>query len=290
MKGTLATLLLFLPVVMIPAQEIVVVEVSGSPILVTSEGSEPLIEGEAVPQSGRISLGEQSEVLLRSGSREISLFRRGLYEVRELFTFRPLGRIAFEELFAQRIREVEEASRQEPSSSGDARLAAAIAERASDAPAQLRSGLASLIRGEYESAWTAFRGYLADEGEDQGESLQIARVLAAQSAYFLDRNPEAFELLSETPPAREHSHFPLYVLLRAQLLLESHAFADALETLSEYLRDPRGGDEELQTARLQTGVAYEGLGNLPVARTYYRRATSPDPTSPAARAARRLLE
>ncbi len=290
MKAALATLLLLLPIWVIPSQEIIAVEVYGSPVLVTSSGSEPLLEGTSLPASGRLSLGAESEVTLRSGSREISLFRRGVYEVGELFTFRPLGRIAFEDLFAQRIREVIDASRRGEQTSPEALLAALIREEATRAPTELRRAVQALVGGSYEAAWSALEGYLENEPTQERDLSDLIRVLAAQSAYFLDRNLEAFRLLEAATAEPDHPHYPLYTLLRSQLLIESHAFADALETLSEFLQTPRGGHPELQTARLQTGVAYEGLGNLPVARTYYRRATSPDPTSPVARAARQLLQ
>jgi len=280
-----------LPLLTLSAQEIEVSDLAGSPILITSEGSTPLEEGDTVPPSGRLSLGEESRVTLRQGTREVQLFRRGLYEVEELFTFRPLGKVDFEQIFETRIKSVNLAGKEEGPESDEALLANSVIETTAEEPSLLRRGVRDLVSGRYAEAREALTTYIDQKaGEEEGPATHLARILAAQSAFFLDANAQAYQLLSETGPAPGYSHFPVYLLLRAQLLIESHAFADALETLAEYLADPTGGVADLQTARLLTGVAYEGLGNLPVARTYYRRATSPDATSAAAKAARRLLE
>ncbi|MFP4536514.1 MAG: hypothetical protein ACLFNP_12370 [Spirochaetaceae bacterium] len=291
MRRALPVLLLLLSTLTVWTQEIVVSDLEGSPILITSDGSEPLREGDTIPPAGRLSLGEESRVTLREGSREIQLFRRGLYGISELFTFRPLGKVDFEQLFEARIKSVNLALKDGEGAGEEALLTNTAVETASEELPLLREGVRALVTGRYSEARDSFTTYLGEsEGEEEDQVAQVARVLAAQSAFFLDENAEAYELLSETMPSPGHSHFPIYLLLRAQLLIESHAFADALETLAEYLSEPPGGDADLQTARLLTGVAYEGLGNLPVARTYYRRATSPDPSSAVAKAARRLLE
>lgn len=291
MRRALPILLLLLPLLTVSSQEIVVSGLAGSPVLITSGGSSPLREGESIALEGRLSLGEESRVTLREGSREIQLFRRGLYEISELFTFRPLGKIDFEQIFEARVKSVNLALKDANTQSEEALLANSVVETTAEEPALLREGVRELVSGRYAEARDAFTTYLEETGgEEQEQATHLARILAAQSAFFLDEDAQAYQLLSETMPSPGHSHFPIYILLRAQLLIESHAFADALETLAEYLAEPTGSDADLQTARLLTGVAYEGLGNLPVARTYYRRSTSPDPTSAAAKAARRLLE
>lgn len=263
--------------------------VSGAPILITSEGSEPLREGTTLPPAGRLSLGEESRVTLSEGSRTLELFRRGLYEIGELFTFRPLGRIDFEGVFEARIKRLNLESKD----SGTDTLIATRSPNGSggDGLSGLGEGARELARGNYAAAREELVAFIREEGGNAEKStLHVAQILTAQAAYFQEDNGVAYQTLSEIEPSRDHSHFPLYELLKAQLLVESHAFGDALEVLAEFLRQPRGSDADLQTARLLTGVAYEGLGNFPVARTYYRRATSPDPTTPAAKAARRLLE
>lgn len=290
MRRALPVLFLTLPLLTLSAQDIVVSDLSGSPVLITREGSAPLQEGETVPASGRLSLGEESEVTLREGSRKVELFRRGLYEIGELFTFRPLGKVEFKQLFEARIKSVNLALKSGGPESRETVIATSVLETTESEPEQLVQGVRDLVSGRYAEARDSFRSFLQTAGNEEGTAVHLAQVLAAQSAFFLDENAEAYETLLETEPSRGHSHYPLYLLLRAQLLIESHAFADALETLAEYLAEPSGSDADLQTARLLTGVAYEGLGNLPVARTYYRRATSPDPSSAAAKAARRLLE
>jgi tetratricopeptide (TPR) repeat protein len=272
------------------AQDIVVSDLEGSPVLITSDGSSPLEEGAAVPASGRLSLGEDSKVTLREGSRKVELFRRGLYEIGELFTFRPLGKVEFEQIFEARIKSVNLALKRGGPESTETIIATSVLETAEREPEQLIEGVRHLVSGRYAEARSSFNTFLESPPEEEGGAVHLAQVLAAQSAFFLDENAEAYETLSRIRPSSGDSHYPLYLLLRAQLLIESHAFADALETLAEYLAEPSGSEADLQTARLLTGVAYEGLGNLPVARTYYRRATSPDPTSDAAKAARRLLE
>lgn len=290
MRRALPVLFLTLPLLTLSAQDIVVSEIEGSPVLITSDGSSPLEEGEVVPSSGRLSLGEDSRVTLREGSRKVELFRRGLYEIGELFTFRPLGKVEFEQIFEARIKSVNLALKRGGPESTEGVIATSVLETAETEPEQLVRGVRDLVSGRYAEARSSFDAFLESRPQEEGAAVHLARVLSAQSAFFLDENDEAYETLSRIRPSRNHSHYPLYLLLQAQLLVESHAFADALETLAEYLAEPTGSDADLQTARLLTGVAYEGLGNLPVARTYYRRATTPDPTSPAAKAARRLLE
>lgn len=290
MRRALPVLFLALPFLTLSAQDIVVSELSGSPVLITTEGSTPLQEGVTVPASGRLSLGEESQVTLREGSRKVELFRRGLYEIGELFTFRPLGKVEFKQIFEARIKSVNLALKGDAPGSGERLIATSVLETAENEPAQLIQGVRDLVSGRYAAARRSLRSFLRTAENEEGAAVHLARVLAAQSAFFLDEHAEAYETLVQVQPSPGHSHYPLYLLLRAQLLIESHAFADALETLAEYLAEPTGSDADLQTARLLTGVAYEGLGNLPVARTYYRRASSPDPTSSAAKAARRLLE
>ena len=280
MRRALPTLLILLPLLALEAQDIVVSEAHGSPILITTQGSEPLTEGSAIPPRARLSLGEESVVLLRRGTRSVELFRRGLYEVSELFNFRPLGRIDFRQLYNDRIKQF---AGQEPE------LLIGGAAGGGDGPS-LEEAISRLAGGSYDEAERLFREMIGENEAVSADGAHLLRILAAQAAYLQDRDAAAYRTLDEVEPEPGHRHYPLYLLLKAQLLIESHAFADALETLAEYLGDPADDEGALQTARLLTGVAYEGLGNLPVARTYYRRATSPDPTSTAAKVARRLLE
>ncbi|HKJ85948.1 MAG TPA: hypothetical protein VKA06_07720, partial [Spirochaetia bacterium] len=121
--------------------------------------------------------------------------------------------------------------------------------------------------------------------------LEYARAIFyyGYASTLVGRNAQAFELLEEIGPDEDTDYFASHVLALGQLLVESFAYDEAVDYLSVLAEDGDQAPEDIQSAQLLLGVAYDGLGMAGQARAYLREARSTLPGTPAAEAAERLL-
>jgi len=151
----------------------------------------------------------------------------------------------------------------------------------------IAEGTDLLNEGAYEDAY-----YVFEEAYDYAISdLEYSRALFyyGYASTLVGRNAQAFDLLEEIGPDQETDYFASHVLALGQLLVESFAYDEAIDHLTVLAEDDEQAPEDIQSAQLLLGIAYDGLGMAGRARTYLRQARATLPGTPAAEAADRLL-
>ena len=296
MKRTLMLILMVLIVSFSAvAQEIVIGYVDG--LLEVRENGTwyELYIGDAVSDSDQIRLGRDSYAELSSGQTTVKLSRAGTYQVSDLIesTGRTqstgiasmvLGRIG-------RLTGHQQADDQ--TSAGGARASEAVNQSAptwaggESIDELISEGTELLNEGAYQDAY-----YVFQEAYDYAISdEEYARALFyyGYASTLVGRTAQAFDLLEEVGPQDDTPYFASHVLALGQLLVESFAYDEAIEYLNELASDDDQAPEDIQSAQLLLGIAYDGLGMAGQARTHLTRARQTVPGTQAAEAAERLL-
>lgn len=277
------------------AQDVVIGYVDG--VLEVNEGGTwyELFIGDAVRSSDQIRLGRDSYAELTTGPTTVKLSRAGTYEVSDLVetTGRTqstgiagmvLGRIG-------RLTGRDE--QQEQTTAGGARASEAVNQNAptwaggETIDELITEGTELLNEGAYEDAY-----YVFQEAYDYAISdEEYARSLFyyGYASTLVDKTAQAFDLLEEIGPDEDTDYFASHVLALGQLLVESFAYEEAVDYLEMLADAPDQAPEDVQSAELLMGIAYDGLGMQSQARRHLRRAAELVPEAEAASVAENLL-
>jgi tetratricopeptide (TPR) repeat protein len=276
-------------------QEILIGYVDG--VLEVRDGSRwsELYIGDAVSPSDRIRLGRESYAELTSGRTTVKLSRAGTYAVSNLIE--GTGRTestGIAGMVLNRISRLTGRGEDETkTSAGGARASEAVNQSAptwaggESIPELIAEGKQLLSDGAYEDAYYVFQEAYdyAITDEEYARSL----FYYGYASTLVGKSAQAFDLLQEIGPDEDTEYFASHVLALGQLLIESFAYNDAVNYLSE-LEQANGQDPaDVQSAQLLIGVAYDGMGNAEQARTYFRRASETIRDNEVARTAERLL-
>jgi len=280
----------------VAAQEVVIGYVDGT--LEVREGSTwyELFIGDAVDESDRIRLGADAYAELTNGQTTVKLSRPGTYEVSDLIlgagrtestgiagmVLNRIGRLTGREAEEDRtvaggVRASEAVNQNAPDWVGGEAIDDLIAE-----------GTGLLNEGAYEDAY-----YVFQEAYDYAISdAEYARALFyyGYASTLVGRSAQAFDLLEEVGPDAGTDYYSSHVLALGQLLVESFAYDEAVEYLTALAEDDDQAPEDVQSARLLLGIAYDGLGMRQQARATLRAASATLPGTPAAEAAERLRD
>ncbi len=255
-----------------------------------------LFIGDGLDPSDQIRLRADSYAELTTGQTTVKLSRNGTYEVSDLIE--GTGRTesaGIAGLVLNRIgrltgREVEQ---QEQTAAGGARASEAVNQNAptwaggESVDELIDEGVTLLNEGAHQDAY-----YVFQEAYDYAiTDAEYAKAVFyyGYASTLVGESAQAFDLLEEIEPDHQTDYFASHVLALGQLLVESFAYQEAIDYL-EMLEDADAQEsEDVQSAQLLMGIAYDGLGMADDARSYLRRARATAPGTAAADAADRLL-
>lgn len=278
------------------AQEIVVGYVDG--VLEVRDGNSwvDLFIGDGLEPSDQIRLRADSYAELTTGQTTVKLSRNGTYEVSELIE--GTGRTesaGIAGLVLNRIGRLtgREEEQQEQTAAGGARASEAVNQNAptwaggESVDELIEEGVTLLNEGAHQDAY-----YVFQEAYDYAiTDAEYAKALFyyGYASTLVGKSAQAFDLLEEIEPDPQTDYFASHVLALGQLLVESFAYQEAIDYL-EMLEDADEQEsEDVQSAQLLMGIAYDGLGMAEEARSYLRRARATAPGTAGADAADRLL-
>jgi len=151
----------------------------------------------------------------------------------------------------------------------------------------IQNGLGLLNQGEFQDAYWVFQeayDYALDDDEYARSVFYYG-----YGAALIGSTGEAFDLLEEVGPNPDTDYFEDHVIVLGQLLLETFAYEDAIEYLA-LLNEDAGADKGAQqSSLLLTGLAYDGMGNVRLAKQYLERSRDALPESEGAKIAEQLL-
>jgi tetratricopeptide (TPR) repeat protein len=281
--------------VVLVAQQVVVGYVDG--ILEVREGAGwlDLYIGDAVDESDQIRLRADSYAELTTGATTVKLSRAGTFRVSDLIEGAGRTQSAgISGLVLNRIGRITGRDEQQSQTvAGGARASEAVNQTAptwaggESVDELVEEGVGLLNDGAYEDAY-----YVFQEAYDYAiTDAEYARALFyyGYASTLVGRTGEAFDLLEEIGPDAGTDYFASHVLALGQLLVESFAYQEAVDYLTLLAQAEGQEPEDLQSAQLLLGIAYDGLGMAEQARTYLGEARRTVPGTPAADAAERLL-
>lgn len=255
-----------------------------------------LFIGDGLEPSDQIRLEADSYAELTTGQTTVKLSRNGTYEVSDLIE--GTGRTesaGIAGLVLNRIGRLtgREDEQQEQTAAGGARASEAVNQNAptwaggESVDELIEEGVTLLNEGAHQDAY-----YVFQEAYDYAiTDAEYAKALFyyGYASTLVGKSAQAFDLLEEIEPDPQTDYFASHVLALGQLLVESFAYQEAIDYL-EMLEDAEQQEsEDVQSAQLLMGIAYDGLGMAEEARSYLRRARATAPGTAAADAADRLL-
>lgn len=290
---TAMALLISLPLI---AQDVTVGYVDG--VFEVREGNTwyELYIGDAIDDDGQVRLAPDSYAELSNGEMTVKLSRPGMYNVDDLIE--STGRTQSTGIAGMVLNRIGRLSGRsdEPAqtSAGGARASEAVTQTGptwaggESIDELIEEGTTLLNEGAYEDAY-----YVFQEAYDYAISdEEYARSLFyyGYASTLVGRTAQAFDLLEEVGPDENTGYFASHVLALGQLLVESFAYDEAIDYLSVLEEADDQSPEDVQSAQLLMGIAYDGLGMAQEARTYLTRASRTVSGTPAAAAASNLLD
>lgn len=298
MKGaTLGLSIVVLLAVLLPvpaaAQALKVVHVEGSAEYASGGGWKPLETGSAVFPETTVRVRGDSVLEISGSGTRLLIVRPGMYKVGDLAqAAQRSAKAGVGSLLLNRVKQMF-TGRGADTPSAMAGVRGEVQDDGggfswieSTSRELTEEGAALLEAGNTDEAYDLFtdaRLSAMDDEESAVAAFYLAGIHAMRSETVL-----ALSFLDEESLAPEHRLYFDFMLLKAQLLLETFAYGEALGVLSG-IDTGFAGKENLQLFGLLRAVALAETGDTEEARRELVRARELDPESEAGRSAGRLL-
>lgn len=253
--------------------------------------------GDPVGSGDTVRLDSGSYAEISDGAITIKLTRPGVYNISELAaSARTTQRSGVGSLVLGRVgRLTGQETQRTQTTAGGVRASEAVNQNqptwagGESVDELIEEGLGLLNEGDFQDAYWVFQeayDYALDDAE-YAKSL----FYYGYGAALIGNTSEAFELLEEIGPDPDTEFFEDHVIVLGQLLIETFAYEDAIDYLA-MVTDEDDADVEAeaqQSALLLQGLAYDGMGNERLARTYLQRSRDLLPGTEGASIAEELL-
>lgn len=294
-RGMLVILSLAALAMVVAAQDFTVDYVDGYLDVADGGSWYELFIGDSVSASDSVKLGDNSYAELSDGTLTIKLTRPGVYDLGELSSSaRRTQSSGVGSLVLGRVgRLTGQKAEQEQTTAGGVRASEAVDQNqptwagGESVDELITEGLGLLGEGKFQDAYWVFQeayDYALDD-EEYARSL----FYYGYGAALTGQTEEAFKLLEEVGPDPDTDYFEDHVIVLGQLLIETFAYEDALNYLAMLTDNAQADPGARQSALLLAGLAYDGMGNTRVARTYLERSRDLIPESDGAQVAADLL-
>ena len=143
-----------------------------------------------------------------------------------------------------------------------------------------------LTDGNYREAVSVVAAAIPDASTD-AEKEELTYMLAA-AYYGNNETARAYRSLAKLAPPQDAEYYPKFLLLKAQILVDSLAFGDALALLKPFIAANPGG-ETAQMAYVLLSSSQKGLGDEKAALSALNAGYAIDPSTETAKLISRLL-
>jgi tetratricopeptide (TPR) repeat protein len=229
----------------------------------TANGWAPLAIGDAVPANASVRLSQSGSLELERGKSRITILKDGTYDIASLT--RASEKSGSEGVGANISQKLQSLTSEKPKSTAAGGVRAA--EQGREPPTwatesdsdEVRSEVTSLLaQKKYTEALKTLADAITDSSSpaDQQEFTYLTGVVY----YGAGQTVKAYRALEKVSADPSVQWYPNYILLKAQVLVDSPDFSGALNILHPFLTENPSG-ESAQIAYLLTYFCQKGLGN-----------------------------
>ena len=250
-----------------------------------------LFIGDEIPDSATIKLYEDSIAELTAPGIKLTLTKEGIYEVENLVkASSSRGSSGLASLIGNKVASILEEPKQSQTVTmgvrGDEQSGDEIQWMSDESSELLKTGKTRLKDGEIEDALDLF-----EEAYDFGDETTESEILfyLAYTYSIIGDIVGAYESLEDIEVDFEAEYYPNLVIFKGQLLIETFAYTEAAEWLSENIDNLADYPESKQTALLLEGISHIELGDKEKARSALSSSAAIDAESDAGMVAADLI-
>lgn len=238
--------------------------------------------GDSVAVDASLRVGASSSVELTRGRVRITILKPGIYMVADLAKAREKApATALGSALTQKLTALTTEKAPTSSAVGGVRGAEQGSTSGSvmwiEENEEVRNKVTELMAGgKYKDAADLLTKAIPDAATDEEEQ-ELSYMLA--SAYYGGGEAlRAYRTVAKLTPSPQADFYPRFVLLKAQILLDSLEYGEALSLLKPLIAAGQSG-ETAQVAYLLAGLSQRGLGDEGSARTSFNAGYAIDPST-----------
>jgi tetratricopeptide (TPR) repeat protein len=280
---TLAVSLTFVLAVAAFAQSYSVSYSDGTVEMKTANGWAPLAIGDAVPADASVRVSQSGSLELARGKSRITILKDGTYDIASLTL--ASEKSGSEGVGANISQKLQSLTSEKPKSTTAGGVRAAEQGQESVTWAEesdnVRSEVTSLLaQKKYTEALERLADAIKDSSSPADE--QEFTYLTGVAYYGAGQTVKAYRALEKVSADPSVEWYPNYILLKAQVLVDSADFSGALDVLHPFLNGNSSG-ESAQIAYLLAYYCQKGLGNTAEAKAALETGYQLDPTTDTAK-------
>jgi len=285
MKKTLGFALIFALMLAVSAfaQSYSVTYADGNVELLTAKGWSSLSIGDSVPATASVRVSGSGSLELTRGKSRITILKDGTYDVSSLArASEKTGSGSVGANIAQKIQSLT-SDKSKTSAVGGVRAAEQGQQSVTWAEEsdEVRSEVAAMFaEKKYDDALKTLNNALKDTSSQA--DVEEFTYLTGVAYYGAGQPARAYKVLSKVEANPSAQWYANYVLLKAQLLVDSADFSGALSILRPFITSNPSG-ESAQVAYLLTYYCQKGLGNAADAKAALEAGYQIDPTTDTAK-------
>ncbi len=240
--------------------------------------------GDPVAADASLRVGASSSVELSRGRTRITILKPGVYMVADLSKARDKAApAAIGATLTQKLTALTTEKAPTTSAVGGVRQTEQGTRSVTwiEENDEVRSKVAEyMASGQYKDAAKLLSDALPDAATDDEEA--ELRYMLAAAYYGGGEALRAYRTVAKLSPDPQAEYYPRFVLLKAQILVDSLEYAEALGLLKPLIKAGQSG-EIAQAAYLLAGISQKGLGDEGAARASFNAGYSIDPSTETAK-------
>ena len=265
------------------AQAFTVSYLDGTVEMQTTRGWKAISIGDQVPTDATIRISQTGSLELLKARTKITLLKDGVYSMASLSA--AAGKGGSEGVGSTIAQKLQTLVTEKPKSSAAGGVRGAEQGTASvtwvDENDETRTKVQSLLeKNRYTEAVSVLNDAIKDSSSD-ADTAEFTYLLGV-AYYDAGQTAKAFRALTRVTPQPDAAWYARYVILKAQVLVDTQNYRDALGILTPFISAHPTG-EATQVAYLLSGLSQKGLGDKAAARAALDSGFQLDPGSDTAK-------
>jgi tetratricopeptide (TPR) repeat protein len=264
------------------AQAFTVSYLDGTTEIQTAKGWKVLSIGDQVPADATVRLSQESSLELQRGKVKITLLKNGTYALPTLAKAADATTAGVGGAIAQKLSGLV-TEKPKTSAAGGVRGADQSGGSVTwvDESDEARTQIQSLLDSKkYADAVQVLDSAIADASTDADQA-EFTYLLGV-AYYGNGQTAKAYRALQKVDASADVEWYARFIILKAQVLVDSASFQDALDVLTPFITSYPTG-EATQVAWLLTGISQKGLQDTPSARKAFDTGYKLDPATDTAK-------